>query len=190
VTLAQQQPRVIRRFWDRSLGERLARERVSIEAADNIALAQVIQLVGAAQLIGWQIPRGLFARLPLDRIGRAPCEALPHRSGAEQVEPYQWQLWLGLRVVAALADARVLVDAEVLARTLELWRRNLAESASRVHRAIDVSMIRWLEACLTSKTGALIPSREPLWLLIGFAADPATLSVSLGDLIHRKLDRP
>ena len=72
------------------------------------------------------------------------------------MEAYQYNLWLGLWALASVTGRPLPIAPAVLARTLELWRVNLAESSSDPHSTehrVDQSMVDWLEKSLCGKEG-------------------------------------
>ena len=94
----------------------------------------------------------MFAELPL--------LALPHRPEAEWVEHLQYQLWLGLRVIASVTRTGLQVPPELIEQTMTLWQANLAHSAENALVAefdVNQSMIEWLKICIQKGQG-LIPS--------------------------------
>jgi len=177
----QQSPAVISLLWRPALGLRLGLELANSTKVAEISLRTMIQFLGAAQLVGGMMRKDAFLDVPLDRIANLPREILPHREEADDVEPYQMQLWLGLRVIASMAPGRLVVEPEIVARTLRLWRGNLAETAAEPDKTpyrVNRSMVAWLERCVKTTVGLLVPNPEPLWVLAGFPRDPRTLAPS------------
>ena len=170
-----QPPSVLRRFWSPKFRARIEEALALLADAENDALCEAVRFLGAAQLIGRRMPRQPFRDARVELIASLPTKILPHRPGTDCIEPDQQSLWLGLRVVATLASARLAVGHSVIAETLQRWRVTLAESAkqpgSARHR-LDESQVTWLEACDSHGSGVLLESREPLWLIPGFDWDP------------------
>ena len=61
-------------------------------------------------------------------LAKLPVEVLPHTPDAARVDAWQFQLWLGLRAAVFTTGKPLSVEREVVEKTLELWRVNLAES--------------------------------------------------------------
>jgi hypothetical protein len=169
-------PAMLRRFRNYCLGVRLKKELMWFAARQLRERHQVIQLLGTAYLLGAPGDRQWFAKLPLAEVARLPTEALPHGPEAIKVEDWQLHLWLGLRIIATQAYSPLVVDKTTLARTLELWRTNLAETSpnpkSTAHR-VNQSMVEWLERCASHGKGLLLPNHEPLWALAGLRVSGA-----------------
>jgi hypothetical protein len=84
----------------------------------------------------------------LDAAAKLPADSLPHRPDAEKVEFWQFNLWLGLREIASVTEQPLMIAPEVVARTLELWRVNLAASSTApasTEHMVNQSMIAWLQ---------------------------------------------
>ena len=85
-----------------------------------------------------------------------PIELWPR----SKVEEYQFQLWLGLRAIVVTTGSPLKIDLEVVDRTLELWRVNLAETAqsegSAEHK-VNSEMVQWLGFCIHRHQGLLVP---------------------------------
>jgi len=177
----QQSPVVISSLWRPALDSRLFLELANLTKLEEMSLGTMVQFLGAAQLIGGMMRRDAFLDVPLARIADLPRDILPHREETADVEPYQMQLWLGLRVIASMAPSRLVVEPEIVARTLRLWRGNLEETAAEPDKTpyrVNLSMVAWLERCVKTTVGLLVPNPEPLWVLAGFPRDPRTLAPS------------
>ncbi|WP_332771840.1 SIR2 family protein [Phenylobacterium sp.] len=178
-----QRPSAIRLFWHPALGSRLRRELVDFARFDDQGRSATIELLGASQLVGWRVNRTLLQNVTPDLVGEIPHH-MPHRAEARTVEQWQRQAWLGLRVVASTGPGPLYVDPVAVTETLELWRNNIVgvddqpgtnEAPGATAHRINVSMVQWLERCAQTKTGQLLPNREPLWRLAGFPPDPRSL---------------
>jgi hypothetical protein len=143
---------------------------------DDEGLGAAIQLLGATQLIGWRISRTDLFGAPLDRVAEL-AGLLKHRPEVRIVEQWQRQLWLGLRVSASIGPGQLQVNPGIVLETLDRWRRNIDEGNDwagidetliMTAQRINISMVNWLEACARTRTGRLVPSQEPLWVLSGF----------------------
>ena len=85
----------------------------------------------------------------LDAVAALPTNTLPHRPDAEKVHPWQLNLWLGLREVATSTGKPLAIAPETIARTLELWRVNLAESSiapESTEYRVSQNMVGWLQS--------------------------------------------
>jgi hypothetical protein len=160
-----QPPHVYQRFLHVSLDTRLERELLYFNNKNQMRHSHIIQLFGCATLCGRDIPAGRLSRVSLRQIRKLPLDELSHRPDASNVEHYQYQLWLGLRAVALVTGESIQVPADVIDRTLDLWKNNLEtttqEPKSATHH-VNQSMVTWLEKCLQENQG-LLPSPAPDW---------------------------
>ncbi|GMV94050.1 MAG: hypothetical protein AMXMBFR82_38280 [Candidatus Hydrogenedentota bacterium] len=166
-----QPPEICQRFHDWSLGLRLKQELEEFANTTPEKRHLTVQLLGSSQLAGFRIPREWLHGLPMDTMGQLPLAALPHRPDAMKVEDWQFNLWLGLRVVASFGYASLLVSPDVVAETLRLWQLNLAETSATptaTANRVNASMVAWLEECVATRDGELAPNQQRLWELSGF----------------------
>jgi hypothetical protein len=147
-------PEICHRFKDPGLRIRVAKEISRFQQAVPEEQVAILQLLGTAQLLGCFAQPYWFTGIRFETVASLPADALPHRSDCKKVEAHQYTLWLGLWTLASVTGRPLLVGSAVLARTLELWRVNLAESSidphSTEHR-VDQSMVDWLEKSLCSE---------------------------------------
>jgi hypothetical protein len=110
-----------------------------------------------------------------DTVADLPTTIQPHRPEATRVEDWQLQLWVGLRAFVSIAKIMLPIPRDVIEKTLELWRENLTETklepTSTLHK-LNLSMATWLEMCLNTNSIGLLPSKEPLWTVVGFPVRP------------------
>jgi hypothetical protein len=136
---------------------------------DQANRAMIVQFLGCAQLCGCAVSAHWFDNVSKDEVIDLPISALPHRAEAEEIEDWQFQLWLGLRAIASVTKNSLPVPPGIVAETLSLWRVNLRQTSpypdTTEHR-VNVTMIDWLEKC--SREGRLLPHNEPVWLAVGF----------------------
>ena len=156
-----QPPAIVRRFLNIGLGMRLQREFAQFAQAQPEQQCTMVQLLGCATLCGWHVRADLFANVSPSQMSRIPVDVLPHRPEASKcVEEYQFQLWLGLRAIVVTTGSPLKIDLEVVDRTLELWRVNLAETAqsegSAEHK-VNSEMVQWLGFCIHRHQGLLVP---------------------------------
>ena len=155
-----QTPEIMRRFLNIGLGIRLRREFAQFAQAQPEQQSTMVQLLGCATLCGWHVRADLFANVSPSQLSRIPVDELPHRPEASKVKEYQFQLWLGLRAFVVTTGNPLKIDIEVVDRTLELWRVNLAESAqsggSTEHK-VNSEMVQWLGSCTHRHQGLLVP---------------------------------
>ena len=149
-SIALYQPvEVCRRFNNPGLRFRLRREVSAFDHAVPEEQSQIIQLLATSRLLGCSIERDWLRNMRLDAVAALPSDVLPHRSDAEKVEMWQFNLWCGLREVAEITGNPLTITLETIARTLELWRVNLAESSitpeSTEHR-VNQNMVGWLQS--------------------------------------------
>lgn len=173
-----QPPSILRRFWSPALTRRVESVLCGLASDEAETLSGRVALLGAVELIGLRVLREPFAAAHIDRIGRLPLDVLPHRVDADGIEPYQRNLWLGLRVIASRTTAPLIVGRAVIDETLSRWQISLRDSAAQPEQTphrLDQSMIAWLEACALTDIGTLLPSREPLWLVTGFRRNPTAM---------------
>src|SRR5205814_10185067 len=140
--------------------------------ADARDQSQIIELLGCTELCGaWAISLHSLTSINPETVSNLPINVQPHRPQTTWVEDRQIQLWLGLRAFVSIAKMRLPMARDVIEKTLERWRENLAETglepAATPHR-VNHSMVEWLETCLSANPVALLPSKEPLWTLVGF----------------------
>lgn len=124
-----QPPAILHSFWSSTLTARIGAALAALASAETKCLCMMVQLVGAAGLIGLRMPPAPIAAARLDRIAQLPVDVLPHRLAAGGIEDYQRNLWLGLRAVATLAPVPLPVSQDVIEDTLRRWRVNLQVSA-------------------------------------------------------------
>ena len=91
-----------RQFHHKGLGWRLNNELERFEAATPIDQSAVIQLLGCAELCGWDVGQRSFANITSGSLSQLPVSILPHRPEAAEVEDHQMQLWLGLRAFVSI----------------------------------------------------------------------------------------
>jgi hypothetical protein len=178
-----QPPSVVRVFWNKALGARVSQELSRLRLLDDQGLNAAIQLIGGASLAGWPIDKRLLLNAPANRVGQLP-EIVRHRPEANIVEQWQRQLWCGLRVFASIGPGPLHVNPTAIIETLDLWHKNIdgagewpgtnGQPGTTAHR-INVSMVEWLEGCVQTKTGHLLPHKEPLWTLVGFPRHPRAI---------------
>jgi hypothetical protein len=160
-----------RQFHHKGLGGRLNKGLAGFETALPNDQSQIIQFLGCAGLCGWAVSQRSLAGIKPGSVSQLPLGVLPHRPEAAKVEDHQLQLWLGLRAFVSITKERLSLPRNTIEETLKLWRANLGETASTpgtaAHR-INQSMVAWLETCLRMNPPALMPSKEPLWTLVGF----------------------
>lgn len=160
--MTQQPAHVIRRFLSTSLDFRLKRELSEFAQVDQDQQQQIIQLLGCAMLCGRRGKVEWFNNVPLNQVSALPVDVLGHRPGADIVEQWQFQLWLGLRAVAAVTGKPLAAPLTVVVKSLDLWRSNLDRTStspeSAAHR-VNKSMVLWLEGCSSGSEGLLQPSR-------------------------------
>ena len=158
----QQPPHVRQRFQNPSLGIRLQTELSRFTQVAPEEQGQIIQLLGCAALCGLFAKGCWFKNVPLSTIAALPLDTVPHRVDARKVEDWQFQLWLGLRVVTSVTGKPLAEPPALIVHTLGLWRVNLTESvlnpASAGHR-VNQSMTTWLESCARGNQGLLLPAR-------------------------------
>jgi tetratricopeptide (TPR) repeat protein len=149
--LALHQPQEIRRrFMNASLGIRLQKELANFGELFHSEQSEVLQFVGSATLFGWHASSLWVANVPLNALGKIPVETLPHQPNARTVEERQFELWVGLRTVTELMGKELDVPLPAIARTLELWRCNLAITAANptsAEHVVNERMVKWLESC-------------------------------------------
>ncbi len=152
--LALYQPtEVMKRFLNIDLDTRLHRECAQFVQVARNQQSAIIQLLGCASLCGWSTKADLFEKVPLSQLSKLPIEVLPHRPEAIKVEEWQFQLWLGLRVVAMSTGKQLNIEIDLIKYTLELWRVNLKESAQNEDSAehkVNLEMVQWLELCASN----------------------------------------
>ena len=150
--LALFQPKVIRqRFQNPKLGLRLRNDFSRFFEASAQEQSQIIQLLGSSALFGLPSRKEWFNEVLLDIASRLPVNTLPHRADSDKVEYWQFQLWLGLRVLSQVMGKPLETPKAVLGTTLDLWRSNLAETSVKAESAehfVNQSMVSWLESCL------------------------------------------
>lgn len=177
---ANRTPNVVCQFWHHAITTRLRKDFANPSLLDDQELSAAIQFLGASSLSGWAINRRILINMPLDRVGNL-ARVTAHRQDARIVEPWQRQLWLGLRVAASIGPGQIFVDSDILLQTLSLWHKNIdgtddwlgtKEQPNTTSHRINVSMVEWLELC---SEGRLVTHREPLWLLAGFPRNPREL---------------
>ena len=155
-----QPPEIVRRFLNIGLGIRLLREFGQFGEAGPEQQSTMVQLLGCATLCGWRVGADLFANVSPSHLSGLPVDVLPHRPEASKIEEWQFQLWLGLRAFIATTGSPLKMDLEVVDRTLDLWRVNLAESAqsggSTEHK-VNSEMVQWLASCTHRHQGILVP---------------------------------
>lgn len=165
----------IRRFHHPALGQRLRAELARFRDMMPLDRSAILQLLGCAGLCGWAISRKTVENIPMRFIVGLPRSAYPHRSKVGNVEPIQYQFWLGLRSLASILNGPLPIAPLEIEETLQRWRVNLAESSTvaldTTHKHVDVDMVAWLERCLQTHPVALLPAK-PLWRLTGFPLDP------------------
>ncbi|MES2939690.1 MAG: SIR2 family protein [Pseudomonadota bacterium] len=164
-----QPPSILRLFWAPALKWRVSTALTGLANVEREMLSGHVQFIGAAQLMGQRMSRQPFAIARLDLVAKLPLDVLPHRAEADGIESRQRNLWLGLRVVASLADMPP-VGRAVIEETLQRWYLALQDSAAapgHVEHRLNQSMVAWLEACMRTRQGVLFPSREPLWRITG-----------------------
>ena len=160
----------LQRLRSPALTHRVARSLAGLADTEGEVLSGHVQFLGAAPLIGWRIPRQPFAAARLDRIARLPSEVLPHRSESDDIEPYQRNLWLGLRAMAMFSHNRLRLDHGLLEETLRRWHINQGNSAAEPEHTLNrfnQSMIAWLQSCVEGGHGVLLSCKEPMWLITG-----------------------
>jgi hypothetical protein len=149
--LALFQPAAIRhRFQNPSLGIRVRAELSRFTRVAPQEQSRIIQLLGSAALFGLTAKKTWFATVPLATVARLPVDTLGHRAEAENVEDWQFQLWLGLRVVREVTSETLDIPVDAILRTLDLWRCNLTETSTSPRSAahfVNESMVGWLERC-------------------------------------------
>jgi len=164
--LGLHQPLWIRgRFLHASLGTRLQNELHNFDQAPQEEQSKIIQLLGSAALCGWDVKAAWFDGVSIDQISKLPVETLPHRPEAANVENWQFQLWLGLHTVARVTKKSMNVPAEIIDRTLDLWKKNLSETADKPNSPayrVNQRMVNWLKACSQNNQGPLQPPQRSL----------------------------
>jgi hypothetical protein len=154
-----QPPQVCERFRNPGLGIRLGKEFSEFAKSGQERRSEAVQLLGSASLFGWTVQLEGLAGLDPSMFAELPLLALPHRPEAEWVEHWQYQLWIGLRVIAFVTRRRLRVPPELIQQTMTLWQANLAyseESALVAEFDVNQSMIDWLKICIQKGQG-LIP---------------------------------
>jgi len=154
-----------RRFLHGSLGTRLQNELHGFDQAPQEEQSRIVQLLGSAALCGWDVKAAWFEGISIAQISRLPVETLPHRSEAVNVENWQFQLWLGLHTVARVTKKSMNVPAEIIDRTLDLWKKNLSETADKPNSPayrVNQRMVNWLKACSQNNQGPLQPPQRSL----------------------------
>lgn len=168
-----QPPQRCEQFFHKGLGGRLNKELARFENVEPSEQSQIIQFLGSAQLCGRAVSRQSLSHVTANLISQLPLHVLPHKPEATKVQNHQFQLWLGLRAFLSTTRGNLPLPTAVIQETLKLWRANVAETASlpkSVAHRVNLSMVAWLESCLRASPPALIPTKEPLWVLAGFPA--------------------
>jgi hypothetical protein len=129
---------------------------------------EFIRLLGAFSvmfeptLIAIDLP-GYAHRLPWEQLLSHPKTR--HRDQVSYVESYQYQFWLGLRLVRLHHDRDVPIDCSILEATRRRWQENERHSAETkphdLESGRDSGMIAWLNACLCASRPALVYDRNP-----------------------------
>jgi hypothetical protein len=155
-SIALYQPiEVCGRFNNPGLRIRLRSELSGFNKAVPGERSLIIQLLGSARLLGCSVAPDWFNTMRLDTVATLPADTLPHRPDAERVESWQFGLWLGLREVASITRKSLAIAPELLARTLELWRVNLAESSitpASTEHMVNQNMVAWLQSLQSDKS--------------------------------------
>ena len=149
-----QTPEICHRFKDPGLRIRVAKEISRFQQAAPEEQVAILQLLGTAQLLGCFAQPFWFKGIRFETVASLPADTLPHRPECKKVEVHQYTLWLGLWTLASVTGRPLPITSAVLARTLELWRVNLAESSIDPHSTghrVDQGMVDWLEKSLCSE---------------------------------------
>jgi hypothetical protein len=84
---------------------------------------------------------------------------------------------------ARLGPNLQIIDSAII-ETLDLWHKNInsagdwpGDQPGTTSHRINISMVGWLEGCVKTKTGHLVPHNEPLWTLVGFPRNPRDIEV-------------
>jgi hypothetical protein len=147
-------------FLNPGLGLRLRKELVRFSGEPSEEQSAILQLVGSAYLCGWRLKAEWFKSVSLSQLGRLAVEVLPHDLDASMVNPWQFQLWLGLRAVASTIRKPIVVPPALIQGTLRLWRLNLAnseETGALIEHSVNLQMVKWLERCSKGSKGLLVP---------------------------------
>ncbi len=160
-----------RRFRHLGLAGRLYKELARFETAEAKAQSEIIQLLGSTELSGaWAISSQALTIVRPETISELAVSLLPNSPEVTWLDDRQIQFWLGLRAFVSISKMKIPIPRDVVEKTLELWRENLVNSLlepnSTSHR-VNQSMIEWLENCLSANPVALLPSKQPLWTLVG-----------------------
>lgn len=146
----RQSPEIQRRFRNPGLGIRLQKELSYFHEASRRKQSEIIRFLGCATLFGWHASSSWVTDVTISALSKLPMDTLPHEPDAQSVQSRQFELWLGLRAVTALMNTPLDVPLPTIIKTLDLWRCNLAETASHTNSAehlVNENMIRWLESC-------------------------------------------
>ncbi len=152
---------IYRRFLHVSLDTRLEKDFYRFDQSPQKEKSQIIQLLGSAALCGWDADTPWLRRFSPDKVSALPVDVTDHPPDAVKVENWQFQLWIGLRTVVSVAERPTKMPADIINRTLDLWRNNLADTSqepeSCVHR-VNQSMVTWLEECSRNDQNLLLPT--------------------------------
>ena len=174
----QEPPQMIARLWSPALDHRLTAATDSLRRAREKELGANIRFLAAGALAGRLVKGVPLGQAELDRICRLPVDVLQHDPGAEGVDDWRQQLWMGLRFLASQSPGTMVVDLSAIQCTLVRWQVNHETTSidpSTTAHWINKSMVRWLTACLANGTGKLLSDHEPLWLLTGFPQNPSEI---------------
>jgi hypothetical protein len=164
---------VLKRFHSSGLGIRLRKEWAAFARHKPDDKCLTVQMFGSATLCGWVASRQWFENVSMQEMAELPVSVLPHQQDAVEVEPFQYQLWLGLRAVASVTNRVIPVGAACISATLALWLNNLSSTSPAPHgteHRLNQSMVKWFEKCSSDTRGFLLPERESLGDLAGHSA--------------------
>lgn len=169
--VAMTQPwEVVRRLHNHGLRVRLMEILGSLGQRSSLGRASHhVQLFGAAEFAGVRLPPVRANGQTVESLIQAALLEMSHRPDAIHVEPYQANLWAGIRALGFAFRIASWVGVPLIEQTLTLWREDVRateqdpdSSAARLHR----SMCRWLEQSLSPPTGRVAISDEPLWTVL------------------------
>ena len=158
-----QAPPVWRRFLCPELGEHLRKELGGFDQTEPARQYEVIQFLGSADLAEWSAQSLWFINVSPEVIVRLATETLRYEDKAQGINEAQFEFWLGLRALVRVTNWRLPIADNVVERTEELWRLNLAVSSAKPHskeHAINLEMVAWLDQCLLQNPTAIVPPSD------------------------------